>query len=84
MVDGLMSASDHPLNGYFLYDHHALAERYHLACNTDRKIMLIGVGFALMDLAARQSIVMRKQDVVMETVALNWFARHCMINCVRD
>ncbi|MFZ9939880.1 MAG: acyl transferase [Bacteroidia bacterium] len=67
MVDGLMSASDHPLNGFFLYDHHALAERYHLACNTDRKIMLIGVGFALMDLAARQSIVMRKQDVVMET-----------------
>jgi hypothetical protein len=67
MVDGLMSASGHPLNGYFMYDHLSLAERYRNACNSDRKVMLIGVGFALLDLAALNCMAMRPQDVVMET-----------------
>lgn len=67
MVDGLMAAAGHPLSGFYMYDHHALAEQYRKACNSDRKIMLIGVGFALLDLADRGLLGMRPQDIVMET-----------------
>jgi len=67
MVDGLMQAGGHPLNGYFLYDHRALAERYRLAASTHKRVMLFGVGFALLDLAGSGLLDMRPQDVVLET-----------------
>jgi hypothetical protein len=67
MVDGLMAASTHPLNGYFLYDHQALKKQYIKACQSNRRVMLIGVGFALLDLAGQQLLVLRPQDIVMET-----------------
>jgi len=67
MVDGLMAAGGHPLNGYFLYDHQLLAEQYRRACDSHRRIMLFGVGFALLDLADRNLIEMRPNDVVVET-----------------
>jgi len=67
MVDGLMSASGHPLNGYFLYDHEALHRQYSRACRSKRRVMLIGVGFALLDLAGKHVLRLRPRDVVMET-----------------
>jgi hypothetical protein len=62
-----MAASTHPLNGYFLYDHQALKKQYIKACQSNRRVMLIGVGFALLDLAGQQLLVLRPQDIVMET-----------------
>lgn len=47
MVDYLMKKSNHPENGYFLYNH----EELHLLLDQlkDKKVILFGVSFALLD-----------------------------------
>ncbi|WP_307450847.1 MULTISPECIES: LuxE/PaaK family acyltransferase [Chryseobacterium] len=47
MVDYLMTKSDKPENGYFLYNHSELLDL--LNTLTDRKVILFGVSFALLD-----------------------------------
>ena len=47
MVDYLMKKSDKPENGYFLYNHSELVEL--LNSLNDKKIILFGVSFALLD-----------------------------------
>ena len=66
MVQGLMEASGHPENGFYLHDHGALLER--LRDLEDRKLptLLIGVSFALLDLAEKHPITLR-HTIVMET-----------------
>lgn len=47
MVDFLMKRSDKPENGYFLYNHQELFDL--LQTLTDKKVILFGVSFALLD-----------------------------------
>lgn len=47
MVDFLMKKSGHEKNGYFLYNHQELVDL--LNANTEKKILLFGVSFALLD-----------------------------------
>lgn len=47
MVDKLMNESGHPQNQYILYDHARLAAL--LRENSDRKVLVFGVSFALLD-----------------------------------
>lgn len=47
MVDFLMKKSDKPENGYFLYNHHELFNL--LQTLSDKKVILFGVSFALLD-----------------------------------
>lgn len=47
MVDYLMKKSDKPENGYFLYNHQELFDL--LQTLTDKKVILFGVSFALLD-----------------------------------
>ncbi len=49
MVDFLMKKSQHPENGYFLYNHADLLQRLEQLAQSDRKILLFGVSFALLD-----------------------------------
>jgi len=47
MVDSLMKKSDKPESGYFLYNHQELFDL--LQTLTDKKVILFGVSFALLD-----------------------------------
>lgn len=53
MTDYLMARSAQPENGYFLYDHAGLAARLQEAQRRDKRVMLIGVSFALLDFAEK-------------------------------
>ena len=53
MTNQLMRRSGHPLNGFFLKDLDGLISAYRVAIETNRKVMIIGVSFALLDLAER-------------------------------
>lgn len=51
MVQELMEASGHPMNGFFLYNHAELAARLRELKQKNQKTILIGVSFALLDFA---------------------------------
>lgn len=49
MVNGLMQASGHDHNGFYLNDHGMLAEKLVFLNQQNCKVMLLGVSFALLD-----------------------------------
>lgn len=49
MVDYLMKISHQPENGYFLYNHQELFELLNQLSKTNKKVILFGVSFALLD-----------------------------------
>lgn len=51
MVQELMERSNHPMNGFFLYNHAELAGRLRDLKQLNQKTILIGVSFALLDFA---------------------------------
>lgn len=51
MVDGLMKNSNQPENGFYLYDYEKLKETLDLLASTQKKVMLFGVTFALIEFA---------------------------------
>jgi hypothetical protein len=51
MIDWLIRESKHPLSGFFLYDFNKLAAQLKMAKATQKKVILIGVSFALLDFA---------------------------------
>lgn len=51
MVNHLQKRSQHPLGGFYLNEHEALLKQINAARGTGSKILLIGVSFALLDLA---------------------------------
>lgn len=53
MCKGLMKQSAHPLNGFFLRDTDDLINRIHTCSKQQQKVLLIGVTFALLDLAEK-------------------------------
>jgi len=67
MVDFLIRKSGHEESGFFLYDTTLLRQRYLQAKAAGKKVLLLGVSFALLDLAESNSIQLKPEDVVMET-----------------
>ncbi len=61
------SSSDH--SGFYLYEHEQLVEKLRILSKGNRKVLLLGVTFALLDLAEAYSSVIPRMDnlIVMET-----------------
>ena len=66
MVNGLIRKSEHPDSGFYLHDLDKLYETLHRCESLGQKTLLIGVTFALLDLAQTQPIHLR-HTIVMET-----------------
>lgn len=66
MVDELIKQSAHPASGFYLYEHNQLADVIRANEKASQKTLLIGVTFALLDLAATFKHPL-KHTVVMET-----------------
>jgi phenylacetate-coenzyme A ligase PaaK-like adenylate-forming protein len=68
MADFLIKKSKSPHSGFYLYNHQELLEKIALLKEDSRKILLLGVTFALLDLA-ESGMTIQKADnlIVMET-----------------
>ncbi len=66
MVDELIKRSNHSRSGFYLYDHDALMDVIRKNENKGQKTLLIGVTFALLDLAEKFTTEF-KHTTVMET-----------------
>lgn len=66
MVDYLIGLSNHPHSGFYLHDLSALAIKLHQIHKKGQRILLIGVSFALLDLA-EQFPVQIPNAIIMET-----------------
>ncbi|GAB4127697.1 MAG: acyltransferase [Raineya sp.] len=67
MIEKFMQASASTENGFFLYNHQELAKKLNvLQLKNDRKILLIGVTFALLDFALAYPMDLSKV-IIMET-----------------
>jgi hypothetical protein len=66
MVQDLISMSQHPDSGFYLHNLDELAEKLQRLDDSGTKIILLGVSFALVDLASQYSLSL-KNTVVMET-----------------
>lgn len=51
MVEHLMAAGKHPDSGFYLHDRHALAQQLQLMKAKKQKTLLMGVSYALLDMA---------------------------------
>ena len=67
MVDLLIRRTGHPESGFFLHNHLALLQKYSEAKAHGKKVLLLGVSFALLDLAESAMLKLTPDDVVMET-----------------
>jgi len=63
MVQHLIDETKSPDSGFYLYDHDALLERINRMDN-DRKVMLFGVSFALLDLASKGPFEFEQMTIV--------------------
>ena len=66
MVDYFIKQSKSEYSGFYLHNLDALVKQLELLQNSDRKVLLLGVSFALLDLAEKGQIDIRN-CVVMET-----------------
>jgi hypothetical protein len=67
MVDCFIRKSAQPESGFFLYEHERLREAYNTAKNRGQKVFILGVSYALLDLAASTPFKLATNDVLMET-----------------
>lgn len=56
MLENFIRKTDSPFSGFYLYDHDKLAQDLEAAKKDNRKIILWGVSFALLDFAEKHSI----------------------------
>lgn len=66
MADALINQSNHTDSGFYLKDHFALSEKLQALNEAGKKVLLIGVSFALLDLIESHSFAL-KNTIVMET-----------------
>jgi phenylacetate-coenzyme A ligase PaaK-like adenylate-forming protein len=66
MVNDLIQLSDHPESGFYLEDRNVLAEKIRRLDSQGVTILLIGVSFALLDMAEATSFQL-KNTLIMET-----------------
>jgi phenylacetate-coenzyme A ligase PaaK-like adenylate-forming protein len=67
MVERFMEISNHPGNGFYLYDHQKLKETIERLTELNRPVLLLGVSFALLDFAEKFSFSLPDNFIVMET-----------------
>ncbi|MCR5455928.1 MAG: acyltransferase [Bacteroidales bacterium] len=67
MVEKLMEASGNGNEGFFLYDFYGLAQSIDAAIANNKKVLLIGVTFALLDFAERFKRNYGDRVIIMET-----------------
>lgn len=67
MAERLIKDSKHPDSGFYLYDTDTLVETLQKDSLKDKKILLLGVSFALLDLVEQHNITLDEHTVVMET-----------------
>ncbi|MFN4299246.1 MAG: acyl transferase [Thermaurantimonas sp.] len=83
MVNHLMRLSAHPLNGFFLYEYEELVNRLEYLNNKGQKTLLIGVTFALLDLAERYSLEL-PDTILLETGGMKGRRREMIREEVHD
>lgn len=66
MVQQLIKLSGHPQSGFYLYDFAGLARTLQSVTETGKKVLLIGVTYALLDFAEANPMQLRN-TIVMET-----------------
>ena len=66
MAETLVQESRHPHSGFFLHDLHAIAEKIHQLKTAGQKTILLGVTYALLDLAD-YGVELNDSIIVMET-----------------
>ncbi len=66
MVDELIRLSEHKESGFYLYEHEQLAQTLQIAREFGKKVLLIGVSFALLDFAEAYPMDL-SNTVIMET-----------------
>ncbi|GAA4280614.1 LuxE/PaaK family acyltransferase [Gaetbulibacter aestuarii] len=66
MVNSLITQSKHPESGFYLNDLEKLKNRLQELDNTGKKVLLIGVSFALLDLVENYTFHL-KNTIIMET-----------------
>ena len=67
MTDHFIEQSSHKESGYFLYNHEELYALIQKLLQSNKRIFLFGVTFALTDFIAKYNIALRSNDIVMET-----------------
>ena len=67
MAEKLIEDSQHPESGFYLYETEKLIDTLQALLTGDKKILLLGVSFALLDLIEQHKIRLTNQVVVMET-----------------
>ncbi|UOB19492.1 acyl transferase [Abyssalbus ytuae] len=66
MVNDLIKKSGYPESGFYLHNHSELAEKLVALDRGDRKVLLIGVSFALLDLVEKYKFGLNN-TIIMET-----------------
>lgn len=77
MVQHLIEASGHALSGFFLDDTKELIRRIQLLNNTTQKVLLLGVSYALLDLA-ELGMELGDNFIVMETGGMKGMRKEMM------
>jgi len=67
MAEKLIEDSQHPESGFYLYETEKLIDTLLALLTSDKKILLLGVSFALLDLIEQHEIRLTDHVVVMET-----------------
>ena len=67
MMDHLIRSSEHPESGFYLHDMDQLAEVLHRRNRDQHPTLLLGVSFALLDLAEKYPLELGEHITVMET-----------------
>ncbi|MEW7289894.1 LuxE/PaaK family acyltransferase [Aquimarina sp. 2304DJ70-9] len=67
MAEKLIKDSNHPDSGFYLYDIEKLVETLRKNAIKDKKILLLGVSFALLDLVENYDIQLNDTTIIMET-----------------
>jgi hypothetical protein len=67
MVDKLINIGNHPMSGFFLYEHGLIADRLKEVNEKGIRTILIGVAFALLDFANKYPLKLGEHITVMET-----------------
>ena len=64
MVQALMRKSKHPLNGFYLYEHEALAHKINLLESKKEPYFLLGVTFGLLDFAKKFPVTLNYGKII--------------------
>jgi len=67
MTDALIRLSGHRLSGYYLNEDDALCQAINVGVASDRKVLLMGVSYALLDLMNNPNLPDMSDVIVMET-----------------